>query len=89
MAIVKFTNNLRRHIDCPDLEVAGETLNEVLTNAFKINEPLRHYILDDQDRLRKHITIAIDGTTISDRIHLTDAVSADSEVFVLQALSGG
>ena len=33
--------------------------------------------------------IAIDGELITDRIRLSDAVKPDSEIHVIQALSGG
>jgi hypothetical protein len=39
--------------------------------------------------VRHHIAIFVDGQLLRDRIHLTDAVSPSSEVYVMQALSGG
>ena len=33
--------------------------------------------------------IAIDGRIIQDRIHLSDAVEKQAEVYIFQALSGG
>jgi len=47
------------------------------------------YITDEQGRLRKHVNIFIDGKMVRDREGLTDSLKADSEVFFLQALSGG
>jgi hypothetical protein len=89
MAQVFFTSNLRRHVDCPTTEAEGTTVREVLDRVFAGNERLRHYVLDDQAALRKHMTILIDGQALKDRARLSDAVSPRSHVYVLQALSGG
>lgn len=89
MPKVIFTPHLQAHLDCPDQVVEGKSLREVLENTFDENSRLRGYILDDQSRLRQHVVIFIDGQVVADRVHLTDAVRSDSEVYVFQALSGG
>ena len=89
MATVSFTPHLKRHIDCDSIDVGGNTIAEVLDSAFNIHVGLRGYVVDDQGRLRKHVVIFIDGEPVQDRIHLTDPVTRDAEVYVMQALSGG
>jgi hypothetical protein len=89
MAMVHFTSNLRRHVDCPSCEAAGATVAEVLTQVFRVHDRLGAYVLDEQGALRKHMTILVDGRRISDRTRLNDAVSPNSEIYVIQALSGG
>ncbi|MBI1207742.1 MAG: MoaD/ThiS family protein [Azospirillum sp.] len=89
MARVNFTANLQRHLSCPQAEAAGTTVREVLDNLFAENPRARSYVLDDQAALRRHMTIFIDGRTIRDRVHLSDAVAEMSSIHVLQALSGG
>ena len=89
MARVTFTSNLRRHVDCPVVEAEGLTVREVLDRVFESNDRLRTYILDDQAALRKHMTILVDGKRVSDLAGLSDPVLPKSEVYVLQALSGG
>jgi len=89
MATIIFTENLRRHIDCPQQTVEGDTLREVLNNLFSLNSALRGYVLDDQNRLRKHMLISIDGELINDRIYLSDPVKEQAEIYIIQALSGG
>jgi molybdopterin synthase sulfur carrier subunit len=89
MPKVIFTANLRRHIDCPSMEAEGRTVREVLDRVFAVNEMARGYILDDQAALRKHMTIIVDGRAVKDRMGLSDPVAAASEIYVLQALSGG
>ncbi len=89
MPEVKFTENLRRYLDTPECRVEGTTVREALELVFETQPRLRGYVLDDQDRLRKHVVVFIDGDMVRDRDGLSDPVSADAEVFVMQALSGG
>ena len=89
MARIVFTSHLQRQIDCPPQEVGGVTLRESLEEVFADSPKLRSYILDDQQGVRKHVMIFLDGEPINDRIHLSDAVSETSEIYVMQALSGG
>lgn len=89
MARVSFTTHLEKFVDCPPREVAGATVREALDSVFADNPRLRGYVLDDQSALRKHIVAFIDGKVISDRDKLSDPVGPASEIYVLQALSGG
>jgi sulfur-carrier protein len=89
MARVVFTNNLRRHVDCPETQADGGTVREVLDAVFSANARLRGYVLDDQAALRRHMGIIVDGNSLRDRVALSDPVTPKSEIFVLQALSGG
>jgi molybdopterin synthase sulfur carrier subunit len=89
MAEVTFTPNLKRHVDCPTVAVPGATVAEVLARVFADNPRLRGYVVDDQGHLRKHMVVFIDGQQIADREQLGDPVRPDSELYVMQALSGG
>ncbi len=89
MAVVEFTANLSRHIDADRLTVDGRTVRELLDNVFAERAQLKGYLLDDQGSLRKHVNIFVDNHMITDRTGLTDVVTSDSAVFVMQALSGG
>lgn len=89
MATVVFTPNLRRHVECPTEEVAGATVRVVLDAVFAHNPKLRGYVLDDQGALRHHMSVFVDGEQIVDRDRLSDPVLVTSEIYVMQALSGG
>ncbi len=89
MARVFFTANLRRHVDCASMDADGATVREVLARVFAVQDRLGTYVLDDQGALRKHMTILVDGQRIGDLERLSDAVRPTSEVWVMQALSGG
>ena len=89
MVQVAFTPNLEKHLECPTLQVQGSCVREVLQACCQQNTELRGYILDDQNRVRKHIAVFVDGVMIKDKIGQSDKVSENSVVFVAQALSGG
>lgn len=89
MAKIAFTDNIQRHVSCPPAEVPGCTVREVLDNVFTDNPRARHYILDDQQALRRHMLVFVDGEIIRDRTGLSDPVGEHSSVYVFQSLSGG
>jgi sulfur-carrier protein len=89
MPRVVFTSNLQRHLACPEREVEGRTVAQALETVFADTPQLREYVLDDQGHVRKHVHIYVDGQRIADRERLTDGLEPGSEIFVLQALSGG
>jgi sulfur-carrier protein len=86
---VHFTTNLQRHVASPSVTVAGATVAECLAAAFEHNPRVRGYVLDEQGAVRKHMNVFVDGEQIRDRTSLSDTVRPDSEIYVIQALSGG
>lgn len=89
MARLVLTSHLARHGLRTRWEVGGSTVAEVLRGAFHDEPLLKGYVLDDQDRVRQHVMIFVNGQVIRDRKGLTDPVGDGDEVFVMQALSGG
>jgi molybdopterin synthase sulfur carrier subunit len=61
----------------------------VLNSYFQSHEQARGYVLDDRGRLRQHMAVFINGNQIRDRELLSDPVSADAVIDIIQALSGG
>ena len=57
-----------------------------MLNLFEMEPLLRGYVLDDQSKIRKHVNVFLDSTLVTD---LNTHVREDSEVFIMQALSGG
>jgi hypothetical protein len=89
MALVRFTANIQRHVACPPREVSGGTVREALDDYFAATPEARGYVLDDHDRLRRHMAIFVDGRPLSDRDRLSDGIAAETTIDVFQALSGG
>ena len=89
MARVTFTPHLQRFLDAPPVDVAATTVAQALDAVFATNPRLRGYVLDERGQLRKHVTIFVGESPIRDRTTLSDPIDAETEVFVLQALSGG
>jgi sulfur-carrier protein len=89
MARVAFTANLQRHLSCPVQTAPGDSVRAVLDQVFAAHPRLRSYILDDQDRVRRHVSIYVNADSIVDRERLGDPVGDADEIHVFQALSGG
>ena len=89
MAALRFTQNLQRHVACEGGSVQGATVREVLEAYFARNQAARGYVLDEHGALRHHMMIFVDGKPIGDRKALSDPVNPESELDVIQALSGG
>ena len=89
MARVTFTANLRRHVECPSDDVDGSSVREVLDAYFARHPGVRSYVLDDQGAVRRHVAVFVGGEQLVDRVTLVDPVPAGTEVYVMQALSGG
>ena len=89
MAKLIFTQQLARFTEVPEIETPATRLRDALETAFQVNSRLRGYILDEQGHLRPHVVIFIDGLRVRDRVKLDTALDAGSQVYVLQALSGG
>lgn len=90
MPTVKFTYALKKFFPgLKDTTANGNTLQAVLREMESSFPGVSSYVLDDQGSLRKHVNIFIDGTMIKDRTALSDPFAANSEIYIMQALSGG
>lgn len=90
MATVKFTYALKRFFpNLKETPVQSNNLPELMDVLEKKYPGFRSYILDERGRLRKHVNIFVDNELIHDREALSDQVKEDSEVYIMQALSGG
>ena len=87
MATVTFTAHLREVAPQGSMEAAGATVGAVLESMWALHPQLRNYLMDDQDQLRRHIAIFLDGRLL--RSPLAVRVGRHSRIYVMQALSGG
>lgn len=90
MARVSFTPHLKRYFDLPaSCDVEPGDVASVVHQLDARWPGLGFYITDEQGRLRQHVAVWVDGAQLQDRETLADTVTADSDVHILQALSGG
>ena len=90
MAHVKFTPNLTRFF--PDLracDIDATTVADIVTAVDQRWRGLGDYIVDEQGALRKHVNIFVGDELIRDKQTLSDKISADTRIYIMQALSGG
>ncbi|MDX2045815.1 MAG: MoaD/ThiS family protein [Chitinophagaceae bacterium] len=90
MPTVKFTYALKRFFPgLRDTSADGNTLPEILHKIESVYPGVKSYVLDEQGSLRRHVNIFIDGVLINDRTALSDTFAENSEIYIMQALSGG
>jgi molybdopterin synthase sulfur carrier subunit len=89
MPSVSFTSHIARHVACPSEKVAGRTVREALEAYFTLHPGVRSYVFDEQNRLRRHVVVFVGDEQARDRNGLGDVVDDQTEVYVMQALSGG
>lgn len=89
MPRVTFTAHLKTVGPADEVAVAGDSVRAALEAVFADYAHLRGYILDDQGRVRRHVVIFVDGARCDNESVLDRPVGTASEIFVLQALSGG
>jgi hypothetical protein len=86
---IHLTSHLRRIAPAGPIQVEAATLGAALDAYFAAAPKVRTYILDDQGRLRRHVAVFIDGELLVDKKDLGRSVAPSSEIYVMQALSGG
>ncbi len=77
---------LRSYTEKSEAEADGDTLAALLADLDRRYTGIRFRMIDEQDRIRRHIRIFVNGTQVHDLAH---ALCASDEVIIVQALSGG
>lgn len=92
VAKVEVTRHLKEYfpqLAATPLSVAVSSVAE-LVRALDADAPgFAFYVCDELGRLRQHVNVFVDDEMIVDRQRLSDRLSAESRVFIAQALSGG
>ncbi len=90
MPKVRFTYALKPHFPgANDILIEAKTIKEAIETLEGHFPGLRNYLLNDDGSVRKHVNIFHNQKLIHDRNTLTDVVSEASEIYIMQALSGG
>jgi sulfur-carrier protein len=77
---------LRSYTGASAVEARGGTLDAVLCDIEARAPGFRFRMIDEQDRIRRHIRVFVNGCQVFD---LRSAVSDADEIVIAQALSGG
>jgi len=77
---------LRSYTERGETEAGGTTLAALLVDLDRQYPGIRFRIIDEQDRIRRHIRIFVNGEQVRD---LSQPLNATDEVIIVQALSGG
>ena len=68
------------------VEAEGETLGQLLADLDQRYPGIRFRMVDEQDRMRRHVRFFVNGDQTFD---LDQPLLATDEVAIVQALSGG
>jgi molybdopterin converting factor small subunit len=77
---------LRSYTERSWVEASGATLADVLADLDRRFPGIRFRMVDEQDKVRRHVRIFVRGEQVFD---LTKPLAPDDEVLIVQALSGG
>lgn len=77
---------LRSYTERSQTEARGATLAALLADLDRQYTGIRFRMIDEQDRIRRHIRIFINGVQAQD---LAQPLKESDEVIIVQALSGG
>lgn len=83
---VHIPSALRSYTEQSEIEASGATLAAVLTDLERTYPGIRFRMIDEQEKIRPHIRIFVNGEQVRD---LLQALNAKDEVVIVQALSGG
>ena len=77
---------LRSYTEHGEAEASGATLGAVLADLERRYAGIRFRMIDEQDRVRRHIRIFVNGEQVRD---LAQPLNVTDELLIVQALSGG
>ena len=77
---------LRSYTEQSQAEASGATLAAVLADLDRQYAGIRFRMIDEQDRIRRHIRVFVNGDQVRDLSH---PLNSTDEVIIVQALSGG
>lgn len=77
---------LRSYTGAGEVAAAGATLAEMLADLDRRFPGIRFRVIDEQDRIRRHIRFFVNGEQTFD---LALPLKEEDEVYIIQALSGG
>ena len=77
---------LRSYTEARLVEAEGATMGELLADLERRYPGIRFRMIDEQDRMRRHMRFFVNGEQVFD---LTRALKASDEIQIVQALSGG
>ncbi|MFN0315191.1 MAG: MoaD/ThiS family protein [Burkholderiales bacterium] len=83
---VQIPSALRSYTQRSETEASGATLGVVLADLDRQYPGIRFRMIDEQEKIRRHIRIFVNSEQIHD---LSKSLNTTDEVVIVQALSGG
>lgn len=77
---------LRSYTESSEAEACGASVAAVLADLDTRYPGIRFRVIDEQDRIRRHIRIFVNGEQVRE---LSRPLASSDEMVIVQALSGG
>jgi len=77
---------VRSYTESAEASAGGATLDAVLHDLDRQYPGIRFRMIDEQERIRRHIRFFVDGEQVND---LSRPLLPTQELIIVQALSGG
>ncbi|MSP47832.1 MAG: MoaD/ThiS family protein [Alphaproteobacteria bacterium] len=77
---------LRSYTRQREVDAAGLTMAELLADLDRRYPGIRFRMIDEQDRMRRHVRFFVNGEQVFD---LTRPLKPSDDIAIVQALSGG
>lgn len=88
MIKVILTANLQKYFPKRQLELQAQTVLDLLQKMDQIEPRFSSYILEDDNSVRRHVNIFIDGNLLP-KNQTNQTLKSGQTVHIMQALSGG
>lgn len=89
MPLIACTRRLEHVGPCEPRDYPGDTVGQLLDALANDYPRLKDYVLDDQGRVRQHVAIFVEGALQPRETVLHLPLARLSQVYIMQALSGG
>jgi molybdopterin converting factor small subunit len=83
---VLIASPLRPYTHASEVDADGATLAELLVDLDRRYPGIRFRMVDEQDRIRRHMRVFVNGGQTFD---ISQALRPEDEIHIVQALSGG
>jgi len=83
---VLIASPLRSYTGADEVEACGDNLETLLADLDTRYPGIRFRMIDEQEKIRKHMRVFINGDPVKDLSH---RIGPGDEVCIVQALSGG
>ncbi len=89
MAVIKLFGNLRRIAGARELDVAAETVRELMDTICAGQPELCKALLDERGQLKQYVRVMVNGHDVELARGLDTPIQVDDQVAIFPPIAGG